>query len=34
VLTEEAYLIRTYGDAYRAYARQVGRFVPGLGTLR
>jgi protein-S-isoprenylcysteine O-methyltransferase Ste14 len=34
VLAEEAYLSRTYGDAYRAYARQVGRFVPGLGKLR
>jgi protein-S-isoprenylcysteine O-methyltransferase Ste14 len=34
VLTEEAYLGRTYGDAYRAYARRVGRFVPGIGKLR
>ena len=34
VLTEEAYLSRTYGDAYRAYARHVGRFVPGIGKLR
>lgn len=34
VLTEEAYLSRTYGDAYRAYARDVGRFVPGIGRLR
>jgi protein-S-isoprenylcysteine O-methyltransferase Ste14 len=34
VLTEEAYLTRTYGDAYRAYARHVGRFVPGIGKLR
>jgi protein-S-isoprenylcysteine O-methyltransferase Ste14 len=34
VLTEEAYLSRTYGDAYRAYARHVGRFVPGIGRLR
>jgi protein-S-isoprenylcysteine O-methyltransferase Ste14 len=33
VRQEEAYLIRTYGDAYRAYAREVGRFVPGLGRL-
>ena len=30
---EEAYLIRTYGDAYRDYARRVGRFLPGLGRL-
>jgi protein-S-isoprenylcysteine O-methyltransferase Ste14 len=34
VLTEEAYLSRTYGDIYRAYARHVGRFVPGIGKLR
>lgn len=34
VLTEEAYLLRTYGDAYRGYARRVGRFVPGIGILR
>jgi protein-S-isoprenylcysteine O-methyltransferase Ste14 len=34
VLTEEAYLSRTYGDAYRTYARRVGRFVPGIGKLR
>jgi protein-S-isoprenylcysteine O-methyltransferase Ste14 len=33
VRAEEAYLTRTYGDAYRAYARRVGRFVPGLGRL-
>lgn len=31
---EEAYLMRTYGDSYRAYARRVGRFLPGLGRLR
>ena len=31
---EEAYLVRTYGDEYRAYARRVGRFVPGVGRLR
>jgi len=30
---EEAYLLRTYKDAYRAYARRVGRFVPRLGRL-
>jgi protein-S-isoprenylcysteine O-methyltransferase Ste14 len=34
VLAEEAYLLRAYGDAYRAYARQVGRFLPGIGRLR
>ena len=34
VVTEEAYLFRTYGDVYRAYARRVGRFVPGIGRLR
>jgi protein-S-isoprenylcysteine O-methyltransferase Ste14 len=34
VLTEEAYLSRTYGATYRAYARRVGRFVPGIGRLR
>jgi protein-S-isoprenylcysteine O-methyltransferase Ste14 len=28
---EEAYLERAYGDAWRAYARRVGRFLPGLG---
>jgi len=33
VLTEEAYLSRTYGDIYRAYTRRVGRFVPGIGRL-
>ncbi len=30
---EEPYLLRTHGDEYRAYARSVGRFVPGLGRL-
>lgn len=33
VREEERYLQRAYGDAYAAYARRVGRFVPGLGTL-
>jgi protein-S-isoprenylcysteine O-methyltransferase Ste14 len=33
VLLEEAYLMRTYGDAYSEYARQVGRFMPGIGKL-
>jgi protein-S-isoprenylcysteine O-methyltransferase Ste14 len=28
---EEPYLARTHGDDYRAYASEVGRFVPGLG---
>jgi protein-S-isoprenylcysteine O-methyltransferase Ste14 len=31
---EEPYLLRTHGDAYRAYAARVGRFVPGVGRLR
>jgi protein-S-isoprenylcysteine O-methyltransferase Ste14 len=30
-VVEEPYLIRTHGDAYRAYASRVGRFVPGVG---
>ena len=30
---EEAYLIATYGDAFRNYARRVGRLVPGIGKL-
>lgn len=34
VMAEEAYLLRAYGDDYRAYARQVGRFLPGAGRLR
>jgi protein-S-isoprenylcysteine O-methyltransferase Ste14 len=33
VLLEEAYLMRTYGGAYREYAGRVGRFVPGIGKL-
>jgi protein-S-isoprenylcysteine O-methyltransferase Ste14 len=33
VLDEEAYLLRTYGADYAAYARRVGRFFPGLGRL-
>jgi protein-S-isoprenylcysteine O-methyltransferase Ste14 len=32
-LHEELYLLRTYGDEYRAYAKRVGRFLPGLGRL-
>jgi len=31
---EEAYLLRAYGDEYRAYAGRVGRFLPGVGRLR
>jgi protein-S-isoprenylcysteine O-methyltransferase Ste14 len=31
---EEPYLLRVQGEPYRAYARRVGRFVPGLGRLR
>ena len=34
VLAEERYLLATYGDGYRDYARRVGRFVPGVGRLR
>jgi len=30
---EEPYLLRAHGDAYRAYASRVGRFVPGVGRL-
>jgi protein-S-isoprenylcysteine O-methyltransferase Ste14 len=30
---EEPYLLRAHGDAYRAYASRVGRFVPGVGLL-
>ena len=31
---EEPYLLRTHGDAYRAYVAGVGRFVPGVGLIR
>jgi protein-S-isoprenylcysteine O-methyltransferase Ste14 len=31
---EEPYLLRTHGDAYRAYAATVGRFIPGVGLIR
>ena len=34
ILTEEAYLLRTYGAGYRDYAYRVGRFLPGIGRLR
>jgi protein-S-isoprenylcysteine O-methyltransferase Ste14 len=30
---EEPHLLAVHGDAYRAYARSVGRFLPGLGCL-
>jgi protein-S-isoprenylcysteine O-methyltransferase Ste14 len=30
---EEPYLLRVHGERYRAYARRVGRFVPGVGRL-
>ena len=30
---EESHLERTYGAAYRDYARRVGRFLPGIGRL-
>lgn len=29
---EEPYLTGVHGDAYRAYAHRVGRFLPGIGT--
>jgi protein-S-isoprenylcysteine O-methyltransferase Ste14 len=32
-LVEEPYLLRTHGEAYAAWARRTGRFVPGLGRL-
>lgn len=31
--TEEAYMLHTHGEAYRDYARRVGRFLPGVGRL-
>ena len=34
IFAEEAYLMRTYGDTFHAYARRVGRFLPGIGRLR
>ncbi|MEV0667369.1 methyltransferase family protein [Actinomadura luteofluorescens] len=30
---EEPYLLHTHGDAYAAYAAEVGRFLPGVGRL-
>ena len=32
-LVEEPHLIRTHGESYLAWARRVGRFLPGLGRL-
>jgi protein-S-isoprenylcysteine O-methyltransferase Ste14 len=32
-LIEEPHMIRTHGEPYLAWARRVGRFVPGLGCL-
>lgn len=32
-LVEEPYLLEQHGEAYRAYARRTGRFVPGVGRL-
>jgi protein-S-isoprenylcysteine O-methyltransferase Ste14 len=32
-LVEEPYLMRTHGEAFRAYASRVGRFVPGVGRI-
>jgi protein-S-isoprenylcysteine O-methyltransferase Ste14 len=31
IYAEEAYLRRSYGEAYEAYARRVGRLLPNLG---
>ena len=33
IFEEESYLVRTYGEQYRNYARRVGRLLPGLGKL-
>ncbi|SOJ56253.1 hypothetical protein MSIMFB_03726 [Mycobacterium simulans] len=33
-LVEEPYLLRTHGDAYRAYTAKVGRFIPAVGLIR
>ena len=32
-VVEEPYLLRAHGETYAAYARRVGRFVPGVGRL-
>jgi protein-S-isoprenylcysteine O-methyltransferase Ste14 len=34
IAVEEKYLLSTYGDAYRAYAQGVGRFIPLMGRMR
>ena len=34
ISAEEAYLLHTYGTAYRNYAQRVGRFLPGIGKSR
>jgi len=31
IAEEEGYLLRTYGQQYRDYARRVGRLLPGIG---
>lgn len=33
IAEEESYLARSYGEQYRAYARRVGRLLPGMGKL-
>jgi protein-S-isoprenylcysteine O-methyltransferase Ste14 len=33
IAAEESYLVRAYGQAYRDYARRVGRLLPGIGKL-
>jgi putative ABC transport system substrate-binding protein len=33
IAAEESYLLRTYGEEYRDYARRVGRLLPGIGKL-
>jgi protein-S-isoprenylcysteine O-methyltransferase Ste14 len=33
-VAEERYLMQMHGDAYRRYARQVGRFMPSVGRLQ
>jgi len=33
IAEEERYLVRTYGEQYRQYARRAGRLVPGIGKL-
>ncbi len=34
IRSEEEYLLRTYGEAFRAYARGVGRLILGVGRYR